>query len=342
MTEEGKAKPAMGAREWGLLIALSVVWGGSFFFVEVALADFPPFTLVLGRVGLAAACLWLFLAACGHIPRLNARLCGAFLVMGALNNALPFTLIVWGQVHIASALASILNAATPVFTVLLAHLLTRDERMTPAKFMGVLAGFAGVVVMIGPDAFSGLGAAVLAQLAVLGATLSYAFAGIFGRRFRHLRPEVTAAGQLGASSLLIAPLALYLDRPWDLPMPTTAGWASLLALAVFSTAIAYILYFRILKTAGATNLLLVTFLVPVSAILLGVGILGERLGAGQIGGMALITLGLVVIDGRLPRALVRRPGGPRQSRPWSRISSLRRATKASTASSRSGGKAGSS
>jgi drug/metabolite transporter (DMT)-like permease len=340
MSNQTTTSPIMGAREWGMLIALSVVWGGSFFFAEVALADIPPLTLVLGRVGLAALCLGLFLAASGRLPRLDLRLCGAFLVMGALNNALPFTLIFWGQVHIASALASILNAATPVFTVLLAHLLTRDERMTPAKLMGVAAGFAGVVVMIGPDALSGLGAAVLAQLAVLGATVSYAFAGIYGRRFRSLRPEVTAAGQLGASTLLIAPIAFFVDRPWELPMPTTVSWGALIALAVLSTALAYILYFRILRTAGATNLLLVTFLVPVSAILLGVGILGERLAAGQIAGMLLITLGLLVIDGRLARRLMRPRDGNGQSRPCSPISSLRRATKASMASSRSDGKAG--
>ena len=315
MPAQATTSPTMGAREWGLLIALSLVWGGSFFFVEVALDDIPPLTLVLGRVGLAALCLWLFLAVSGRLPRLDLKLCGAFLVMGALNNALPFTLIVWGQVHIASALASILNAATPVFTVLLAHLLTRDERLTPAKALGVAAGFAGVVVMIGRGALSGLGAAVLAQLAVLGATVSYAFAGIYGRRFRGLPSEVTAAGQLGASTLLIAPLALFIDRPWELAMPTTTSWGALIALAVLSTALAYLLYFRILRTAGATNLLLVTFLVPVSAILLGVGILDERLGPGQIAGMLLITLGLLVIDRRLLRVFKKPLGGGAQSSP---------------------------
>ncbi len=340
MRNKTTTSPGMGPREWALLIALSVVWGGSFFLVEVALADIPPLTLVLGRVGLAALCLWLFLALSGRLPRLDLSLCGAFLVMGALNNALPFTLIVWGQVHIASALASILNAATPVFTVLLAHLLTRDERLTPTKAFGVVAGFAGVVVMIGPEALSGLGTAVLAQLAVLGAAISYAFAGIFGRRFRGLPSEVTAAGQLGASSLLMAPLALAVDRPWDLALPTLESWGALIGLAVLSTALAYLLYFRILKTAGATNLLLVTFLVPVSAILLGVGILGEHLAAGQIAGMLLIALGLLVIDGRLARRLMKPRDGNAQSRPVSRISSLRRATKASIASNRSGGKAG--
>lgn len=340
MSEKAATSPVMGAREWGMLVTLSVVWGGSFFFVEVALADIPPLTLVLGRVGLAALSIWIWLAVSRRLPRLDLRLCRAFLVMGALNNALPFTLIVWGQVHIASALASILNAATPVFTVLLAHLLTRDERLSPAKALGVAAGFAGVVVMIGPDALSGLGVAVFAQLAVLGAALSYAFAGIYGRRFRGLPSEITAAGQLAASSLLMTPLALYVDRPWDLAMPTLESWGAMIALAVLSTAFAYLLYFRILKTAGATNLLLVTFLVPVSAILLGVGILGEHLSAGQIAGMLLISLGLLVIDGRLTRRLMRPRDGNGQSRPCSPISSLRRATKASMASSRSGSKAG--
>jgi drug/metabolite transporter (DMT)-like permease len=288
----------MGPLEWLLLVALSVLWGGSFFFVEVALIELPPFTVVLARVALAALALLLIVLASGHpLPR-SPRLWGAFVVMGALNNLIPFSLIVWGQTRIGSGLASILNATTPLFTVVLAHLLTRDERLTPGRLAGVLAGLAGVAVMIGPEALAGLGSQVLAKLAVLGGALSYALAGIFGRRFRTTPPLVTALGQVSASTFLILPLALLADRPWTLPQPGLATIGALAGIALLSTALAYVIYFRILAAAGATNLLLVTFLIPVSALVLGTAILGERLTGTQLAGMALIGLGLAAIDGR--------------------------------------------
>ena len=182
----GSSNKVMSAGEWSLLVLLSVLWGGSFFLAEVALAELPPFTVVLGRVGLAAVALVLLARISGQRMPASARTWGAFLVMGFLNNAVPFSLIVWGQTQIASGLASILNATTPVFVVILAHVLTRDERMTGNRLVGVLAGLAGVTVMIGPELLAGLGANVLAQLAVLGAAVSYAFAGIYGRRFHGL------------------------------------------------------------------------------------------------------------------------------------------------------------
>ena len=308
-------RPALRGTEWLLLIALSVLWGGSFFFTEVALTALPPFTVVLGRVGFAACALLLLVPLSGHrLPR-TLRPWGVFLVLGGLNNLIPFSLIAWGQTEIASALASILNATTPLFTVVLAHLLTRDERLTPARLAGVLAGLAGVILMIGPAALTGLGSAVLAQGACLGAALSYALAGIFGRRLRVTPPLVTAAGQVTMSTLLVLPLALAVDRPWTLPLPGPATWSALLGLALLSTALAYVIYFRILARAGATNLLLVTFLIPVSALFLGVGVLGEHLAAGHLGGMALIALGLAAIDGRAFAWLTRRQRRPLQLRP---------------------------
>jgi drug/metabolite transporter (DMT)-like permease len=308
-------RPVMGGGEWLLLITLSLLWGGSFFFTEVALAELPPFTVVLGRVGLAAGALLLLVALSGHRLPCAPGTWGAFLVMGALNNLLPFSLIVWGQTEIASGLAAILNATTPLFTVLLAHLLTRDERLTPGRLAGVLAGLAGVVLMIGPGALEGLEGPILAQLACLAAALSYAFAGIFGRRLRDHPPLVTAAGQVTMSTLLILPLALLVDRPWTLALPGPATWSALLGLALLSTALAYVIYFRILARAGATNLLLVTFLIPVSALALGIGLLGEQLAPGHLGGMALIALGLAAIDGRPLSWLARRPRGAPQLRP---------------------------
>ena len=300
---------SMTALEWVMLVALSLLWGGSFFFVGVAVAELPPLTIVLIRVGFAAAILWMIVRVIGLEMPETLGLWPAFFAMGVLNNLIPFSLIVCGQTHIASGLASILNATTPLFTVIVAHYFTTDERMTGNRVFAVIVGLAGVTVMMGPAAIEGIGANVLAQAAVLGAALSYAFAGIYGRRFRRLGvpPLLTATGQVTASAILLAPVTLIIDRPWALPMPGLDTWAALIGLAALSTALAYILYFRILATAGATNLLLVTFLIPVSAIFLGAVILGERLNTEHFIGMALIGIGLAATDGRLgklARALV--------------------------------------
>ena len=301
----------MRAAEWALLIALSLLWGGSFFFTGLAVRELPPLTIVTLRVALAALLLQLaVLATGGRMPR-DLATWRAFLGMGFLNNVVPFCLIVWGQTRIASGLASILNATTPLFAVLVAHLLTRDEKMTGGRLAGVLVGFAGVVVMIGPAALSGLGGdAILPELAVLGGALSYSLAGIFGRRFKAMgvAPIASAAGQVTAAAALLLPITLLVDRPWTLAPPGAATWGAIGGIASLSTALAYVLYFRILASAGATNLMLVTFLIPVSAILLGSVALGERLRPEHLLGMALIGAGLAAIDGRLFR-LARRPRG---------------------------------
>lgn len=317
----------MGALEWALLTTLSVLWGGSFFFIEVIVQFFvgqgaaPPYlTIVALRVALAAAALWTAAWAMGHRPPNAPGLWGAFAVMGLLNNAVPFALITWGQGSGAGALASgvaaILNATTPLFAVVVAGALLRDERITALRAAGVALGFGGVVVMIGPGALWAGGAgswdATLAKLAICGAALSYAAGAVFGRRFAALgvAPIVAAAAQTTASSVLLIPVALAAEggamlAP-DFPAPTAAPWAAMAGLALISTAVGYILYFRILATAGATNITLVTFLVPIWSILLGGLILGERLAAEHWAGMALIGLGLSAIDGRLWAARRRR------------------------------------
>lgn len=302
-------KAAMGPLEWGMLLTLSLLWGGSFFFVAIAVADLPTLTIVVTRVGLAALTLWGIVLLMGRAMPKDPSVWAAFFVMGLLNNAVPFALIVWGQHSIASGLASILNATTPLFGVVVAGVFLADERASVHKVIGVLIGFLGVTAMIGVDVLSGLGSHIWGQLAILGAALSYAFAGAFGRRFRTLGvvPIIVAAGQVTASTLILAPIAIAVDRPWTLAAPSAATVAALIALAMLSTAIAYVLYFQILQRAGATNLLLVTFLVPVTAILLGWLVLGERLGWPQFLGMALIGLGLIAIDGRL----IKRPRAPR-------------------------------
>jgi len=221
--------------------------------------------------------------------------------MGMLNNVIPFSLIVWGQTQIASGLASILNATTPLFTVIIAGALLHDEPITPAKIFGVFIGFTGVVVLIDPGTFAEFGNHGLAQAAVLCGAISFAFAGVFGRQFTSLgiSPVMSATGQVTMSSLILMPLALWSTAPSEFSAVSMEAWTSILGLSLLSTAVAYVLYFRILATAGATNLLLVTFLIPVTAILLGVFFLGERLQPVESIGMTFIALGLVTIDGRL-------------------------------------------
>lgn len=291
----------MGAIEWAMLIVLSILWGGSFFFVGVAVQELPTLSIVVLRVSLAALFLWSTVAFLGRVVPRKKEVWIAFLGMGFLNNVIPFTLIVWGQQAITSGLASILNATTPLFTVVVAGLLLSDERVSSLKILGIITGFSGVVLMIGTEALVGVGSNIPAQFACLGAAISYAFAGVFGRRFKRLAvdPVVAAAGQVTGSALVLAPIALFVDRPWTLSMPMTSTWMAIVGLALLSTALAYVLYFQILQRAGATNLLLVTFLIPLFAIALGVLFLDEKLGSFELVGMLLIGMGLLAIDGRI-------------------------------------------
>ena len=289
----------ISALTWVLLILLGVIWGGSFFFARLAVAHVPPLTLVLLRVSLAALALHLYLHARHDVYRRLMQRWRAFLVLGILNNVIPFTLIFAGQTEIGAGLAAILNATTPLWTVIIANQVTTDEKMTVRKLTGCLLGLLGTLVLIGPAALTGLGAPVWAQLAVVGASISYGFAAIYGKRFSDMPPVVTATGQLTASSLVMVPLVLLIDRPWNLSFPPFDIVLAILMLAVLSTAFAYILYFRIISTSGATNGSIVTLLVPPSAILLGILFLGEQMSLQTAGGLLLIVLGLVTIDGRL-------------------------------------------
>ena len=287
--------------EWMLLVLLSVVWGGSFFFNGIALREFPTLTIVTARVGLAALALLLLMRMLGQGIQLNRQILKAFFGMSFLNNVVPFSLIVWGQQHIASGVASILNATTPLFTMLVAHWFTTDEKINPRRLLGVLTGMGGVGLMMGLDSMETSGFHLLGQSAILLAAFSYGLAGVYGKRFAQLgiSPLATATGQLCASSMILIPLTLWIDQPWTMTIPSIEGMGSLLGIAVLSTALAYVIYFRLLKTAGATNLLLVTLLIPVSAIILGVFLLDESLEPQHLSGMAVISLGLLIMDGRL-------------------------------------------
>jgi len=286
--------------DWLLLGTLSLLWGGSFLFNELALAGLPPVSIVWGRVAVAALLLALAVRASGQgmAPR---RLWPALAVMGVLNNLVPFTLFVVAQGQITGGLASVLNATTPFFTVLVAHLATTDERLSLPKAAGVALGFGGVVAMMAGEDLGGEG---LAMLACLGAALSYGLAGVWGRRFRTsgVTPLQTAAGVVTASSVLLTPVWLLTDHPWALAWPGAVPLAAVLALASLSTALAYLIFFRILARAGATAISLVTFLIPFSAAGLGWLVLGERLELRHFAGLALILGGLALIERRRPAA----------------------------------------
>ena len=287
---------------WILLLTLSLLWGGSYLSARIAAPVLPPFTLVLLRCLIAAAALHLVLIMSGSRMPTDRRSLIDYAVMGLLNNVIPFALIFYGTATIGAGLAAILNAVTPVATVLVAHAYTTDDRLTANKLAGVLLGFAGVAVLLGPSALADLGGHLLAELACLAATVSYAFSTLWARRFRDRPPMQTATGQMTLSSVLVLPLVLVADQPWTLPLPGADVIAAVLFLGLFATALAYVIFFRIMAVAGS-NVMLVTFLVPVSAILLGVAILGETLEPRHWAGMAIIMSGLAAIDGRLWRRL---------------------------------------
>ncbi|MBK1625104.1 DMT family transporter [Afifella marina] len=302
-TSPAPAEASLDLGSLTLLVLLSLLWGGSFLFMRVAGAEVPVFTLVLLRVGIAAAALWVVIIASGRRLPSRGGIYLRALLMGFLNNAVPFSLITFATVEIGAGAASILNATTPIFTVLIAHRLTADEKMTTNKVAGVVLGFLGVAVMIGLPALRGLSADFLAVLAMLAAATSYGFSAVVGKGFRAIDPVVSAALQLSASTLLMVPVAFLVDRPFATAMPGMSAIVSILGLALLSTSLAYVLFFRIMARAGGTNAMLVTLLVPVSAVTLGVVLLGESLSAGQFAGMAMIGAGLVVLDGRALRRL---------------------------------------
>ncbi len=307
----------MNTREWLMLFSLALVWGATYFFNEVLLRELSTLLVVLGRLALGALILLAVILLRGvHLPR-SWRIWGSFMVMGFINNVLPFTLVVWGQNHISGALASILNSTTPLLSLFAVRYLGDGEPITGLKVGAILLGLAGVTVLLGPEVTGGAGWGLLGQLAVLGGACSFALAGVYGRRFASLPPLVTAAGQLASGAVMMFVLILISPVPWPRAFPSPSAWAAFLGLALFSTSLAYILYFRILRSAGPTNVLLVTLLVPVSAIILGAVVLHEVLMLRHLAGMGLIAAALLALDGRLvetlapkaPAAVTKKSGG---------------------------------
>jgi drug/metabolite transporter (DMT)-like permease len=289
---------AIGPVEWIALITLSVIWGGSYLFMKIAVGFLPVFTIVFARVALGALTLGAILVLSGvGLPRGWTRW-RAFLIMGTLNNAVPMSLIVFGTHSISAGLASIINAMTPIFTLMFAHLLTSDERLTANKLIGIALGFGGVIVLIGPGLLLDMDASVIGELACVGAAISYATANIFGRRFvsMGLKPLEIAFGQVSSSSLILLPVACLVDQPWTLTLPPTYAVLCVLALGTLCTGIAYLLFFRVLTRSGAVAVALVTLLIPPSAITMGAVVLGEPITAQNLAGMALIAIGLLAVN----------------------------------------------
>lgn len=291
----------MGIAEWGMLLLLGVIWGGSFFFARIAVAEIPPLTLVLLRVGIAAIALHLYLLVRGPSFRLSLPHWPLFIALGLSNNVVPFSLIFAGQTVLGAGLSAVLNATTPFWTIIIANLVTSDEKLTWNKLAGVLLGIAGTAVMIGPGVLAGIGGPAWAKFALVGAAISYALALMVARRFKGVPPTIVATGQLTASTVVMIPVALVAVDFTTLASVSPGVWAAVFGIALVSTAYGYLLYFTLIERSGATNASLVTLIVPVSAILLGAIFLGERLELFETGGMALIALGLITIDGRLLR-----------------------------------------
>lgn len=304
-TTTAPSRLTISLTDWALLLALSILWGGSFVLAKIAVAEVPPITVSFVRITGAALLLWAVMRVRGlPLPRDSASWL-AFLPLSLFNNVVPFTLMYWAQLHIPAGLGAILNATTPFFGMLLALIFTGDERLSAGRLFGLIAGFAGVVVMIGPDLLGQIGVDVLAQGAALLAAFCFGIGALAGRRLRGIPPLTVATGQLMISIVILAPASLLFDHPWTLSMPSwTAIW-TIVALTVFSTALAYLLFFTILARIGATNVLLVTFVQPLWAVLLGAIVFAERLSGVQVLGMVGILAGLAVIDGRILRVFRR-------------------------------------
>ena len=278
-----------------LLLLLGALWGASYLFIKVAVAEVSVLTLVAGRMLLGACLLWFLLVVSRRpIPR-SRSVWGVYAVMGALNGAIPWSLITWGEQYIPSSLAALLQATMPIFTVILAHFLVHDERITPVKIVGIVVGFVGVATLVLPDLRQGLQTNVWGQLAVVASSLSYAGATIFARnRLTGQPPLASATGQLTMGALFMVPLVLLVDRPVGLS-PSLPALASWIGLTIFGTVAAYIVYYALLRRSSATFVSTVTYIIPVNGLILGALVLDEPLTAAVLAGLALILLGVPLV-----------------------------------------------
>ncbi len=291
----------MSRMDIGLLILLSILWGSSFFFSKVAVTALPPLTIVFLRFSVAAVLVYAYVRFRRLPIPADSRSWLSFTGMGLLNNLIPAALIVWGQTMIPSGLASTIIATTPIFSMLAIHFTSADERLTAAKMTGMVLGLVGVCILFRLSATDTRAVSPIGVVACLGAAVSYGGANAYGKRFRQrgIAPAVSALGQMTTTAIMVLPLALGAETPWKLAVPGADIWASMAGLIVLSTSLGYIIFFRLLGSAGATNISLVTLLIPVSAMVLGATGLGEQVSSIQVAGMVLIASGLLVVDGRL-------------------------------------------
>lgn len=278
-----------------LLLILGTIWGSSYLFIKVTVADVPPLTLVAGRLTLAAVILWGVMAASRQAMPRRRSLWGAYTVMGFFSGTLPYVLISWGEQYISSGLAALLQATMPIFTVLMAHFAIREERLTVASVLGVAVGFAGVAVLMLPDLRQGLHASLWGQAAIVASSASYAGAAVYARlRLRGQSPMASTTGQLTMGAVLTLPLALLIDRPFDLS-PSPQAWWAWLGLILLGTVIAYIIYYAIIERTSATFVSMVTYVIPVNGLLLGALVLNEALTLNVLVSAALILTGVVLV-----------------------------------------------
>ena len=307
MKIERSANKQMTLGEWLLIGLLSIIWGSSFFFMKSAVAEIPPLTITAARILIAAITLLIVSAVKGKkLPR-STKYWGSFLIMGLFSNVIPFSLIIWGLQYIDSSLGSILNATTPIFSVISVFILTKDDQLTPNRIIGVITGWFGVAVLIGLGALVHIDGHIGGQFAVLGASCSYALSTIYGRRFHSFSPLTAAAAMLVCGSFIAVPVALVVEQPWTLiPGISFTAIGAAIMLGMVCTGAASLIYYRVLATAGPTNVLLATFLVPVTAILLGIVVLGEVLTWNTIIGAILLFFGLFLIDGRFLKKRIKK------------------------------------
>jgi drug/metabolite transporter (DMT)-like permease len=278
-----------------LLLILGTIWGASYLFIKIIVAEVPVLTLVAGRLTLATLAMWLILRLRGSSTPRSRRMWRTYAVLGFMGMAIPYYLICWGEQFISSGLASLLQATTPIFTVILAHFLTNDEPITMTKSMGVLIGFVGVGVLMLPELRQGLRADLLGQLAIIGSSLCYAGTAIYARScLRGQPPLVSASGQLTMGMVYMLPASLLIDRPFDLSpsLPVLASWA---VLTILGTVVAYVIYYTIIERSSATFVTMVTYIIPVNGLMLGALVLNESLDVTMLGSLALILLGVLLV-----------------------------------------------
>lgn len=280
--------------ELALLLLLATLWGASYSLIKLGVATIPPITLIAARTAIAGVLLLLVIQARGLSMPLDARIWAGFLAQAGLNSVLPFTLIAWAERTVDAGMATILNATTPIFTFLLTVCLTRHETVTARKAVGVVAGIVGTGLIIGLEAFSGLGQQLGAQLALVAATVCYAGAAIFGKRFHDLDPMLPAAGSLLCGAMILIPISLVIDAPWTLT-PSSQSIAALVALSVASTALAFTIYFRLVKTLGSVGTTAQAYMRVPIGVALGVLFLGETLTASAWAGFACVVVGVAAM-----------------------------------------------